>query len=431
MLEAIWTGVILLCLVMYVVLDGYDLGIGIASMFERDKKRKHQMIEAVVSNWDGNETWLILLAVSLWAGFPMAFGILLPYVYLPGVIMLFALIVRGAGLELVSSGAKGGAFWTWMFGVGSLVAALAQGFMLGALVNTVAVKNGIYVGDAFDFMTLFSVIAAATLTIVYVSLGLGYLQYKIKPARSKYRSQDSISHGRAFILLAGVLLLLVCVLVDPASLLADASLVHKAGFWFLVALGEVAILVAAGYFKTKKIDSEVYWEDRVPFGALTVAVVAFALAFVVIRYPMIVPNLTLHEAISPDISVNFLVIFVAMLNIPLVLFYNWFSHHTFRGTIGERSGGTTPNVDSEEYYREIVKTSEPIERMPKQSFGRVLVRILVDILLIALATVLYMVSINIFGFDEAWHIATWIAVVSMSLFALGVWIIDDRRRGAD
>src|SRR5260370_15069200 len=98
----IWFVLILLCVLMYVVLDGYDLGIGIATLFERDARRRHEMLELVAVAWDGNETWLVLAGVALWAGFPLAFGTILPHAFLPLIVMLFALIVRGVSVEMAS-----------------------------------------------------------------------------------------------------------------------------------------------------------------------------------------------------------------------------------------------------------------------------------------------------------------------------------------
>src|SRR5918996_4100558 len=97
-----WAALVLLCLLMYVVLDGYDLGIGIATLFERDSGHRHAMLEEVSFAWDGNETWLVLLVVSLWAGFPLPFGTILPHAYLALIVVLLSLILRGISVEMVS-----------------------------------------------------------------------------------------------------------------------------------------------------------------------------------------------------------------------------------------------------------------------------------------------------------------------------------------
>ena len=119
-------GLVLLCFLMYVVLDGYDLGIGTATLFERNATHRLRMMESVAVGWDANETWLVLLAVLLWSCFPLAFGSILPHLYLPVVVVLFALVVRGVSVELVSqSPPRRG--WQAAFGVASLVASFGQG----------------------------------------------------------------------------------------------------------------------------------------------------------------------------------------------------------------------------------------------------------------------------------------------------------------
>lgn len=121
MTTTLWTATVLLCLLMYVVLDGYDLGIGVATLFERDPAHRRHMLESVAVGWDGNETWLILLGVALWAGFPLAFGTILPHAYLPVTVLLFSLVVRGVSVEMASQ-APPAPRWTTAFGVASLLA---------------------------------------------------------------------------------------------------------------------------------------------------------------------------------------------------------------------------------------------------------------------------------------------------------------------
>ena len=138
-----WFVLMVLCLLMYVVLDGYDLGIGVASLFERDRQRRYDMLELVAPAWDGNETWLVLLVVSLWAGFPLAFGTILPHAYLPLIVVLLSLIVRGISVEMASQEYPAPR-WERAFGVGSLVASVAQGVVLGTLTSKLTVVDGAY-----------------------------------------------------------------------------------------------------------------------------------------------------------------------------------------------------------------------------------------------------------------------------------------------
>ena len=141
----VWFALVLLCLLMYVSLDGYDLGIGIATLFERDEQRRDEMLEQVAQAWDGNETWLVLLVVSLWAGFPLAFGTMLPHAYLPLIVVLLSLIVRGVSVEMASQAQPAPApGWKRAFGIASLVAGLAQGVVFGTLTVQLTVVDGAF-----------------------------------------------------------------------------------------------------------------------------------------------------------------------------------------------------------------------------------------------------------------------------------------------
>jgi cytochrome bd ubiquinol oxidase subunit II len=173
----IWCALVLLCLLMYVLLDGYDLGIGIAMLFERDAVHRREMLEQVALAWDGNETWLVLLGVSLWAGFPLAFGTILPHAYLAVVVMLFALIVRGVAVEMASQ-APPAPRWERGFAVASLLAALAQGVAVATLAQKLTVTDQAYSGSAFGALSWFSLLAALTVASVYLTLGYAYVKLK-------------------------------------------------------------------------------------------------------------------------------------------------------------------------------------------------------------------------------------------------------------
>src|SRR5947209_8095469 len=142
-----WSALLLLCLLMYVLLDGYDLGIGIAMLFERDERHRREMLEQVAVAWDGNETWLVLLAVGLWAGFPLAFGTILPHAYPALIVMLLALVIRGVSVEIVSQAHLAPPRWMRAFSLASLAAALAQGVALATLTSNLTITDGAYVGS--------------------------------------------------------------------------------------------------------------------------------------------------------------------------------------------------------------------------------------------------------------------------------------------
>src|SRR5690242_7726313 len=182
-LSMIWAVLIALAVFIYVVLDGFDLGVGILFPFAKDAKERDQMQAAIAPVWDGNETWLVLGGGGLFAAFPKAYAALMPALYVPIILMLIALIFRGVAFEFRGQGReRGRRFWTAAFAGGSIAAAAAQGFVLGAFVQGVHVVNGGFVGGAFDWLTPFSILVALSLVAGYALLGGCWLVFKAQGA---------------------------------------------------------------------------------------------------------------------------------------------------------------------------------------------------------------------------------------------------------
>ena len=160
-LSMIWATLIAVAVFLYVILDGFDLGVGILFPFAKDEKERDQMVASIAPVWDGNETFLVLGGGGLFAAFPIAYGALMPALYLPITIMLLALIFRGVAFEFRHHGRKRGKrFWTAAFAGGSLVAALAQGFVLGGFVQGGAYVNGRFAGGPFDWLTSYTLLVS-------------------------------------------------------------------------------------------------------------------------------------------------------------------------------------------------------------------------------------------------------------------------------
>lgn len=330
-MSTIWFLLALLCLLMYVVLDGYDLGIGVATLMERDARHRHQMLEQVAQAWDGNETWLVLLGVSLWAGFPLAFGTILPHAYLPVVVMLFALIVRGVSVEMASQ-AHPAPRWERAFGVASLIAALAQGVAAGTLTANLTVVDGAFSGSPFGAIGGFSALSAVAVTFGYLTLGYAYTKWKTTGAlRARAGRRGTVSAVLASVL-AGACLIAVNGTAAPLNLPDPARTVAVAG---------LLLLASAGVSMTLMTLRPASPHDGVPIVGLVTTVVALVIALVVARYPVLAPGLTLAEAAAPRNTMAFLAVGIG-LNVPLVLYYNWFAHHAFRGKLTQRPDGSHP-----------------------------------------------------------------------------------------
>ena len=180
-LPLIWAILIATAVFLYVALDGFDLGIGALFPFAKDSKERDQMQAAIAPFWDGNETWLVLGGGGLFAAFPKAYAAIMPAFYLPVGIMLTALIFRGVAFEFRHHGRdRGKKFWTFAFSGGSIVAALAQGFILGGFIQGVTLRDGAFAGGAFDWLTPFSILVAVGVLLGYALLGAAWLVYKTK-----------------------------------------------------------------------------------------------------------------------------------------------------------------------------------------------------------------------------------------------------------
>ena len=318
-----WFLIPLLCLVMYVVLDGYDLGIGIGTLLERDRERRHEMLELVAQGWDINETWLVLLAVSLWAGFPLAFGTILPHAYLAVTVVLFSLIVRGVSVEM-SSQANPAPRWERAFGVASLTAALAQGFVLGTLTENLTVVDGAFSGSPFGAIGWFSVLSAATVASIYLAMGYAYTKWKATGALRAHAAR----RGTASAVLAAVLVVAGLVAVNRTAAPLSLSDPGRA-----IAFTGLLLFAAAGVALTLGTLRPASRYDAVPIVGLAITTVALIVAVVVARYPVLIPpSLTLADTVSPTSTLVFIAVGIG-LNVPLLLFYNWFAQRTFRGKI--------------------------------------------------------------------------------------------------
>jgi cytochrome d ubiquinol oxidase subunit II len=318
-----WFLLILLCLLMYFVLDGYDLGIGVATLIERDGQRRRDMLELVAQAWDANESWLVLAAVALWAGFPLAFGTIFPHAYLALIVMLLALFVRGISLEMASQ-APPAPTWERAFGVASLVAALAQGIVLASLTVNLTVVNGAYSGSPFGSLSWFSVLAAATVTCGYLALGYAYARWKTTGDLRAHAGRRGTVTAALTAVLAAACLVAVNGTDAPLNLHSPGRAIAFAGLLLFAAVGVAISLL------TLRLTASY---DALPIVGLTTAAVALVVAVVVARYPLLIPPaLTLDETVSPPTTMAFVAVGIG-LNVPLLFFYNWFAHRTFRGRL--------------------------------------------------------------------------------------------------
>jgi cytochrome bd ubiquinol oxidase subunit II len=177
-LPVFWAAVIAFAILVYVLLDGFDLGVGILFGTTRDQSFRGHMLTAIAPFWDGNETWLVLIGASLFGAFPMVYAIFLPAFYLPVALLLLGLIFRGVAFEFRYRTERMRWLWDWGFFLGSLIAAFVQGAAIGTMVQELPVTDGRFAGGSFVWLTPFSVLCGVGLVLGYALLGATWLVLK-------------------------------------------------------------------------------------------------------------------------------------------------------------------------------------------------------------------------------------------------------------
>jgi cytochrome bd ubiquinol oxidase subunit II len=308
------------------VLDGFDLGVGMLFPFIEGTRQRDTAMNSVAPVWDGNETWLVLGGGGLFAVFPLAYAILMPALYAPVIAMLLGLVLRGVAFEFRWKTERGKFVWDWAFAGGSLIAALSQGLMVGAIVQGVKVEGRAYAGGWFDWLTPFSLLTAVAVVSGYGLLGACWLILK---------TEDDLQHrAYGFARLLTFALLASILAVSLWTPFLDPRFMARWFSWptiVVVAPVPLLTLVAAARLIAALRDRR----ETEPFLA---ALALFLLSFIglgVSLYPAIVPpNLTIWDAAAPDNSLSFLLVGAVVL-VPLILAYTAYSYWVFRGKVGE------------------------------------------------------------------------------------------------
>jgi cytochrome d ubiquinol oxidase subunit II len=328
-LPTLWAFIIAFAVFVYVVMDGFDLGLGILFPMFPAKEDRDLITNTVAPVWDGNETWLVLGGGGLMAAFPLAYAVLMPALYTPMIAMLIGLIFRGVAFEFRWRTTRARNRWDIAFAGGSWLAALAQGVALGAILQGVHVEGRQYAGGWWDWLTAFSILTGISLAIGYALLGATWLILKTEGAL-----RDKAYH------LTWYLLFLMLAAIGAVSIATPFLNMQYAQRWFAwpdlmftapvpIAVAAVSVLLLRGL--ANKQDSQ-------PF---PLALALFALSYAglgISMYPYIVPqSITIWQAASPQTSQLFMLFGVAVL-IPLILIYTGWAYWVFRGKVRPGSG---------------------------------------------------------------------------------------------
>jgi cytochrome d ubiquinol oxidase subunit II len=310
---------------LYVLLDGFDLGVGALLLLQPHEKSRDHMVDSITPTWDGNETWLIMTGVTLLAAFPVAYGILMPALYIPIIVMLLALGLRGVSFEFRAQMKPYRRRWDVIFAIGSIVAASMQGLILGALIEGVAVDRVAFSGSVFDCFRPFPVLCALCVLEGYVVLGGCWLQFKTSALLQGF-SVRTLRIALSLFLLTFFVVAGFALFVQPGIRVAWQT--HP----LLLGTASSTLLIAA-FILFASIGKR---PDMRPLAAGMVMIASGIAGLAILVFPMVVPfRVSIWNASSSHLSQVFLLT-GAIVVTPVVLAYSFFAYWVFRGKTPEK-----------------------------------------------------------------------------------------------
>ncbi|MEZ5765515.1 MAG: cytochrome d ubiquinol oxidase subunit II [Xanthobacteraceae bacterium] len=328
-LAVIWAFIIAFAVFAYVVMDGFDLGLGILFPFFPKREDRNVMMNSVAPVWDGNETWLVLGGGGLFAAFPLAYSILMPALYVPMIAMLIGLVLRGVAFEFRWRIDAERNLWDFAFAGGSLIAALAQGIALGAILQGVSVTGRAYSGGWWDWLTPFSLLTGVALVVGYGLLGATWLVMK---STGELRER---AHAASWWLLIATLVALAA--VSMATPFLEAEYWRRWFQWPNVAFTSL-VPIAVVIVTLLLLKSLAAKHDHRPF---VLSLILFAITYAglgISMWPYVVPqSVTIWQAAAPEKSQIFMLVGVSVM-IPIILAYTAFAYWVFRGKVKADSG---------------------------------------------------------------------------------------------
>jgi cytochrome d ubiquinol oxidase subunit II len=323
-LATVWALIIAFAVFAYVVMDGFDLGIGILFPTLQVGEERDTAMNSVAPVWDGNETWLILGGGGLMAAFPLAYAIIMPALYVPVIAMLLALIFRGVAFEFRWRDPRHRAFWDIAFAGGSMIAAVSQGIILGALLQGITVQGRQYGGGWWDWLTPFSLLTGASVLVGYALLGATWLIMRTEGTLQMHAARYARWLG------AGTVGFIIAVSA-ATPFLSNAYFQRWFAWPSVLIAAQVPLMVAVATFLFFRSLAKDY--ERAPF---LIALALFLLCFVglgISMFPYIVPDqVTIWQAAAPESSQVFMLVGASVL-IPIILAYTGYAYWVFRGKV--------------------------------------------------------------------------------------------------
>ncbi|HKJ65073.1 MAG TPA: cytochrome d ubiquinol oxidase subunit II [Desulfopila sp.] len=333
-LPTIWLGLIGFFLLYYALSDGADLGIGIMALFAGKRKRQEEMMQSIETIWHGNQTWLVILGGMLFGAFPLFYSIVLSALYIPFILMLIGFIFRGVAFEFHAEAKRSKSIWLFSFGIGSLMAALGQGFALGGLLGGIDVKAESFAGTPADWMNWYSFFATMGVVFGYVMLGAGLLI-----ARTTGEVQQ---RSYRIARLAAILTLVFSAVVYIGTTMLHPEMAEKWRAWPPSPLYLFSFLTVGAFFmyfrslEQNRQLAPLIWNWCI----LIFSFIGISIGL----YPGMIPSvdstsLTVSEVAASDTTLRFMLVVMAVL-LPIILTYTTYSYWIFRGkTSGTGYGG--------------------------------------------------------------------------------------------
>ena len=327
-LPLVWFGLIGTAVFLYVLLDGFDLGVGILFPFAPSDQCRDRMMNSIAPFWDGNETWLVLGGGGLFAAFPLAYAILMPALYMPVIFMLLGLIFRGVAFEFRFKANRSRGIWDYAFHFGSLAATFMQGMALGAFVQGVKIEGRSFAGGAFDWLNAYSVMTGMALVFGYALLGATWLVMKTDGI-----TQDWARKCAAYVLgYVGVFLAIVSVSMPLMNPGVKTLWFSMPNFFYLLPIP----LVTAAFFVMIWRDLHTGREYRPFFLSLGVFLTGY-MGLGISLWPWLVPfEVTFRQAAAAAPSQSLLLVGTIVM-LPVVLTYTGFCYYLFRGKASHES----------------------------------------------------------------------------------------------